>query len=73
MHGNLAEWCVDQGGALPGGPDAGKPPEHFRILRGGDFYSDLDGCRSSARAVEYAGLRTNIIGIRPVFTLPEDE
>ena len=61
MHGNVAEWCNDfhspkayeaAGAADPRGPAGGEE----RVLRGGSWASDADGCRSSARASEPPGL-----------------
>ncbi|MBM3333474.1 formylglycine-generating enzyme family protein [Candidatus Sumerlaeota bacterium] len=58
MHGNVAEWCNDaysetyQGseGKDPRGPSSGNK----RVLRGGGWSSNDEGCRSAIRASENA-------------------
>ncbi|MCX7013898.1 MAG: formylglycine-generating enzyme family protein [Candidatus Sumerlaeota bacterium] len=59
MHGNVAEWCNDvygdsfyqnAEGKDPRGPSSGDK----RVLRGGGWNSNADGCRSSARTSENA-------------------
>jgi acetoin utilization deacetylase AcuC-like enzyme/formylglycine-generating enzyme required for sulfatase activity len=59
MYGNVAEWCNDfyadhydaQASKDPHGPASGKE----RVLRGGSWDDDEDGCRSSARHSEPPG------------------
>jgi formylglycine-generating enzyme required for sulfatase activity len=61
MHGNVAEWCNDFYGQAyyeespqdsPHGPATGEE----RVLRGGNWRSTAESCRSSARASEPPGL-----------------
>lgn len=51
MHGNVTEWCLDWHDSLssstdPVGPTSGSS----RLLRGGKWTSDADGCTSSGRS-----------------------
>ena len=54
MHGNLFEWCADRFDRRyyqtsptddPPGPESGR----YRVIRGGDWYSDARDCRSAFR------------------------
>ncbi len=54
MHGNLFEWCADRLDRRyyhssptddPPGPEGGR----YRVIRGGDWYSDARDCRSAFR------------------------
>jgi formylglycine-generating enzyme required for sulfatase activity len=64
MHGNVSEWCGDfydrrayaQGGAEPVSNPRGAATGRERVLRGGNFRSGADACRSAARASEEPGL-----------------
>ncbi len=56
MHGNVAEWCLDWGEPYtssavtdPQGPDSG----NWRVLRGGDYGSNHEYCRSMSRPFLY--------------------
>ena len=58
MHGNVAEWCLDQydadfyrrsGGKLAMNPLAPGGKEYGRIVRGGSWDDDAEKCRSAAR------------------------
>lgn len=73
MHGNVFEWCSDwygsdyysdpNAGTDPAGPDSG----FNRVLRGGRWGNDAQGCRSAFR---YSYIPDNVsynIGFRVVF------
>jgi formylglycine-generating enzyme required for sulfatase activity len=70
MHGNVWEWCQDlwafnlAGGVAvdPQGPAVGV----FRLIRGGDWYSNASVCRSSYRGDRSPGFRSYYIGFRVV-------
>lgn len=64
MLGNVAEWCLDWYAPYPKGPvtdPQGPPSGSYRVLRGGDWSSTADECRSSSRGYEspdYGNLTT---------------
>ena len=76
MQGNISEWCNDHydeawyqkaGGDNPRGPDTAQ----YRVLRGGNWDSSAETCRSSARHFEAPGFadvcfRRDAIGFRCV-------
>jgi len=69
MHGNVAEWCRDWYGPYvadavkdPKGPAAGTE----RVIRGGNYFSGMDTCRSAKRLSFRAGFAANAIGFRVV-------
>jgi formylglycine-generating enzyme required for sulfatase activity len=58
MHGNVAEWCIDQysadfytrgAGKLTKEPLCPNTKEYGRIVRGGSWDDDADKCRSATR------------------------
>ena len=58
MHGNVAEWCIDQYAADFYGKNSGKltkdplspnTKEYGRVVRGGSWDDDADKCRCAAR------------------------
>ncbi len=62
MHGNVAQWCIDQYSPTHYQEFAGKTPnwhdvvnwpttQYGRILRGGSWNSEAEDCRSAARIV----------------------
>ena len=72
MHGNVWELCLDWHGELEYGADpAGPSWGSLREMRGGSWYMDAHGCRSSKRLGYDPGSRTFDIGFRVVQTLLE--
>lgn len=72
MAGNVSEWCLDWHAAYPAGPitdPIGGSLGSFRIVRGGNWVSGTDGCRSSSRGVSLPGNGSIGIGFRPVIGL----
>jgi len=79
MHGNVGEWCHDWFDAgyysispidIPPGPDT---PGLWRVVRGGSWYNNPFGCRSSGRhdCVPTEPSTTN--GFRVVMEIPPQE
>jgi formylglycine-generating enzyme required for sulfatase activity len=68
MHGNLFEWCNDwygtYGGTLtdPVGPGEGSS----RVIRGGNWVADAQGCRSANRGAGDPSYAYGGVGFRPV-------
>jgi len=70
MHGNAYEWCADWNAGSyanadardPKGPATGKA----RVLRGGAWVYDPDGCRAAGRGWNSPGLRLSFFGFRVV-------
>jgi len=69
MHGNVCEWCWDWYGPYPtaatidpSGPATG----YFRVIRGGDFASLAQDCRSAHRYPYYLDWPILSIGVRVV-------
>jgi formylglycine-generating enzyme required for sulfatase activity len=61
MHGNVSEWCNDTYNDAFYATSPAADPSHMatgeeRVLRGGNWDSDEDTCRSSARFSEAPGL-----------------
>jgi formylglycine-generating enzyme required for sulfatase activity len=58
MHGNVAEWCIDQyaadfygrcAGKLAASPLSPNTKEYGRVVRGGSWDDDADKCRAATR------------------------
>ena len=69
MHGNVWEWCQDWCADYPrslvlnpGGPVFGKE----RVIRGGSWFNDAQGCRSAVRFSEKPDHSNNGLGFRLV-------
>lgn len=67
MSGNVEEWCCDWYGDYtsgaqtnPKGPESGSG----RVDRGGCWYSNAGGCRSSIRIIISPTIRINYLGLR---------
>jgi formylglycine-generating enzyme required for sulfatase activity len=74
MHGNLFEWCADRFDRDyyrrspendPRGPESGS----YRVIRGGDWYSDARDCRSAFRYADVPEGRFYALGFRVVCDL----
>lgn len=63
MHGNVEEWCLDSMKVHPGGSDP-TLTVIFRVLRGGSYSSDGQGCRSARRWGAFPETRSDGIGFR---------
>ena len=67
MTGNVWEWCSDWKGIYskeslidPKGPSNGS----FRVLRGGGWITDMDGCQVSCRKGGFPDSRYKYDGLR---------
>jgi formylglycine-generating enzyme required for sulfatase activity/WD40 repeat protein len=70
MHGNVSEFCQDIFAAYPEGPSTdprGPKDGYTRVIRGGNYGSDANSCRSAARE-QTTGL-SNTVGFRVAMNL----
>ena len=63
MTGNVWEWCQDL--CVASGAS--------RVLRGGSWYVDADGCRVSCRGCGAPGYRDGNCGFRLLLSSPKKE
>ncbi len=77
MHGNLHEWCMDRFDREyfhdspeddPKGPEKGS----YRVIRGGDWYSDGRDCRAAFRYADVPEGRFYALGMRVVCELKSE-
>lgn len=72
MHGNMAEWCMDQWHEnYVGAPTDGRSwddggTESLRVFRGGSWYDGGDNCRSAFRNHYAPDVKLSFIGLRIV-------
>ena len=75
MHGNVAEWCLDQYTAISEESRllAGlKNDNAFKVLRGGSWASLGMNCRSASRGKEKGSSRNSMIGFRVVLVASDE-
>jgi formylglycine-generating enzyme required for sulfatase activity len=74
MHGNAAEWCMDPYEEYPTAAVVDpKGPAHGygRVVRGGAWVRDADGCRSACRRWLRSVDRPGVVTIRVAMSLPK--
>ena len=67
MIGNVSEWCLDWYGANYNGDEIdpqGVANGLSRVIRGGNWYSDIKFCRAAGRARNSPEVRSDSIGFR---------
>ena len=72
MHGNIWEWCQDWYGPYPSGhvsDPTGPSSGSDRVLRGGGWHEDVEGCRSALRVGRSPASRAGTLGFRLTGTL----
>ena len=73
MHGNLWEWCSDWHGSYssrsqvdPRGPRGGS----YRVMRGGNWFTYAQDCRSALRGYALPDTRASAFGFRLLRSYP---
>jgi len=69
MHGNVWEWCQDWNGGYTVGPDTdpvGPESGESRVMRGGSWRNNPEGCSSSHRSWGRPELQSPCVGLRLV-------
>jgi formylglycine-generating enzyme required for sulfatase activity/tRNA A-37 threonylcarbamoyl transferase component Bud32/DNA-directed RNA polymerase subunit RPC12/RpoP len=72
MHGNVYEWCQDGYGPYQKEDirdHQSSNNEDARVVRGGSWYFNMEGCRAAYRGRRAPGDRSNGIGLRVCFRL----
>jgi hypothetical protein len=77
MHGNLHEWCMDRFDRdyyreSPKVDPQGSNSGSYRVIRGGDWYSDGRDCRSAFRYADVPEGRFYALGMRVVCELTSE-
>ena len=77
MHGNLHEWCMDRFDRdyyrdSPNLDPQGSPTGTYRVIRGGDWYSDGRDCRSAFRYADVPEGQFYALGMRVVCELTSE-
>ena len=67
MNGNVSEWCQDWLGRYSSSSQTNPvelTEDNYRIIRGGDWKSDVEKCRVSARSIYYPTKNLKSVGFR---------
>ena len=67
MHGNVWEWCLDDLRGYRAQPEIdplGNLDSRERALRGGSWFDNARGCRSTSRLRSGRDIRSDLIGLR---------
>lgn len=71
MHGNVWEWCQGWYGPYPSGDvsdPTGPSSGSYRVLRGGGWHEDVEGCRSAIRVGRPPDSKAGTLGFRLAMT-----